>query len=521
MQDFVGRCPSCNKSVTSVASACSSCGASLRQRAADRSSTVPIGFTLGEPTTSVAAPRSVAPVESSAVSGAAAAPPSQVRLQVAGMVAEGPDGTYTAQQVQELLLVIESSQQHGKEIEQAVVQLAELLRNKTAECEGLRSLASDTYGPLRHAVRQEYDLRLKAESRHALETRKVTMANEELRGENFELRTELAHVRRQLEELRQVPKQLDFNKDSQSVFARMMRDGLPEPSPAESTPALHRLMAAEATTPALRDFLGFMARMGVPHARAFHERQWFSVLKVLVLRLCSGESVVSATPTGPSTSIKYPELEVVMAGVVRDVRSSSAAAIEMEASRPIPTASRTPKEMVSDLYLANNPQKQRECDQLLLRFAGREEELYLQLKRAYGAPVFDDFDADNENVAVSSDGSGEGPRSMRSLSMSALAASRLKAMGSPRSSVMMGSAAAGGQPKLSPTELKEMHARCVIMYKKYNPAKANSRDFSEMLKKYTPDVLLRALVEKYGPEPSAEERREIIRQLMMDASPTL
>ena len=457
----------------------------------------------------IPAPLSAGSLGQPQVLGGLSGPPntkSGTLLDVKNLVPEGPNGLFTTQQVQELLRVVESSQQYGREIEQSVVQLADLLKTRTLECDGLRTLATDTYEPLRRAVRQEYDMRLKAESRHALEHRKVTMANETLRNENYELRTEVAALRRRVEELEQVPKGVEFNRESQSVFARMMRDGAPEQLAADSPLALFKVMQSEATTPQQRDFLQYIATMGVPHARAFQERRWFDLLKIAVRRLCTTEKLPNNSSDSDllqSPNLRYPEIEATLASVVRDARTNNASAIALEAQQPITLVSRSIKEKISDLYLANNPRKVGELEKLFQRYAGREEELYQTLRREYASPNFEEIDE-------SDPGLGMNRRAGSIISMSSLQAA--------------GGGSGGGlgtpvtRAKLSPTELKEMHARCVIMYKKYNPAKANSRDFNEMLKKYQPDVLLNALVEKYGPEPTAQERKEIIKRLVEEES---
>lgn len=59
----------------------------------------------------------------------------------------------------------------------------------------------------------------------------------------------------------------------------------------------------------------------------------------------------------------------------------------------------------------------------------------------------------------------------------------------------------------------ELHLRVVLMYKKYNPERLESKEFGELVRKYPPETLLKALIERYGPEPTLQERKRIVKSI--------
>jgi hypothetical protein len=199
-----------------------------------------------------------------------------------------------------------------------------------------------------------------------------------------------------------------------------------------------------------------------------------------------------------------PDIGVVTGELLRHLRSGSDFAAE--AMVPIPAAEVSTTEKIVSLFLANNPLMFKELQQLLKRFDGREEELYALLSREYS-------DAGNERHYAQQDklfSPGEEPLWSAPAGAASFRQSQLS---------KLGAAQIAPQDKTVTIDQREMHARCVVMYKKYNPAKANSKEFTEMLRKYTPEVVLEALIERYGPEPSVEEQRSLIRNLFTAPAP--
>jgi hypothetical protein len=424
------------------------------------------------------------------------------------------DGSYSETQVQQLLQVIESTQRYGKEIEQSVEELAELLRRKTIECDGLRQIAQENYDPLRHAVRNEYNSRVKQESRHAQEQRALQRQIETLKLDRTKLQQELDSLRKLVQELQSVPPAVQFDPQSDTLLNRMFRDGSTgtlgdpyaatmrggsRPLPSTLTGALDGSASAQIaetmymsgekamTSPEQRDFVNYIMSLGPDNAKALHNSGALDLVKVVCRRLCQ------ALPDG-----SYPDLGSTAGDVLRDLRNG--ANLGYEASQPLRALQPSWRQRCTQLFLANRPGQGRDLAALLDEHSGREEELYRRLKS--------EFEADHPPNFEDVEGSPTG--TMQPLSQ------RLNSYQNAMDA-KAGAQSIQATQKNTSVEDRELHARCLIMYRKYNPSKATSKEVQDMFRKYPPDVLLAALIEKYGPEPTASERKYLVRSLMEEA----
>lgn len=414
------------------------------------------------------------------------------------LIGAGDDGKYTDSQVKQLLDVIDASQRYGREIEQSVEELAELLRKKTVECDGLRALAQENHDPLRRAVRQEYDARIKQESRHTQEQRKLMQQIETLKNERTQMQQELESLRQLLKELQSVPPAIDYNRNSNSLLNHMLRSDVDPNNLDGARSSLQDAIRGVSTAswmmptdpamllPAQRDFINYLTSLPPAHARTLQASGVFQFMRLLCRRLCA-----------PLPDGTFPELGIVVGELLREIRSGGDIAAQADA--PIPTLQPSWRQKVTQLYLANYPMNGQQLALLLDEYQGREEELFKQIKKdveAQNAPAFDEVD-DTSSQSIQ----------QRLGYRSALEAK-------------VGASTIQPNARTNSVEERELHARCIIMYKKYNPSKAMSREVQEMLRKYPPEVLLAALVEKYGPEPTAVERKHLVRSLMEDAERT-
>lgn len=425
------------------------------------------------------------------------------------LIGAADDGSFSEAQVQQLLQVIEATQRYGKEIEQSVEELAELLRRKTIECDGLRQIAQENYDPLRHAVRSEYNSRVKQESRHMQEQRALQHQIETLKLDRTKLQQELDALRKLVQELQSVPPPVPFNPQSDTLLHRMLRDGsshthtgsrgLGEPSTLSSAMdgsasahiAESMLLTGDKsmTCPEQRDFVNYVMSLGPDNARALHSSGALDFVKVVCRRLCR-----------PLPDGTFPDLATTAGDLLRDVRNG--ANIGFEASQQIPTLQPSWRQRCTQLFLANRPGHGSDLAALLDEYNGREEQLYHRLKSdfasALGPPHFEEMDGS--------------PPSGTMMPLSQRLNSYQNAM-----DAKAGAQSIQAKQKNTSVEDRELHARCLIMYRKYNPSKATSKEVQDMFRKYPPEVLLAALIEKYGPEPTASERKHLVRSLMEEA----
>jgi hypothetical protein len=424
------------------------------------------------------------------------------------LIGSTEDGMYSESQVQQLLQVIEATQRYGKEIEQSVEELAELLRRKTIECDGLRQIAQENYDPLRQAVRNEYNSRVKQESRHAQDQRVLQHQIETLKSERNKMQQELDALRKLVQELQSVPPPVPFNPQSDTLLHRMLRGGesrsdvgsrsinsngprstlmtAMDGSAASLLPQTLNMTADTAMiVPEQRDFVNYILSLGSDNAAALHNSGALDFIKVMCRRLCQ------TLPDG-----SFPDLSTTTGDMLRDLRNG--VNLATEASQPIRALTPSWRQRCTQLFLANRPAQGRELAALLDEYRGREEELYQRLTLDFSAdaPMFDEVD--NPSGALQ-------PVASRYNGYQDAAAAK------------SGAQSIQATQKNTAVEDRELHARCLIMYRKYNPSKATSREVQEMFRKYPPEVLLAALIEKYGPEPTATERKHLVRSLMEEA----
>jgi hypothetical protein len=364
----------------------------------------------------------------------------------------------SGEQSQYLASVVEQSRRYGQDIERSVEELAALLEKKTLECESLRVIASENYNGLRSAVRSEYEARLKAETRQQQELRSLQSRVDALQAERNQLVAELENLREVLQKYESAPPAAPYSSNDGSLFNRVLT-GETNPKASTSWSVQPREYVPEGSQ---RELIQFVNNLEREHASALHAAGVFDFLKVVMQRLC--------TPLPNGT---FSDLSTVVGRVLRERREVGHAGLEKEASFPVPTLEADPHQVAVALFLQDHPGKHALLQQQLDLYKGREHELYEKIHR------------EHQLRQEALDEVSRGTESSRVL----------------------------GKPQLDDPSSRtlEINARIVLMYRKYNPSKLVGKELNDLLAKYPPEVLLSALVEKYGPEPSAAERRELIR----------
>ena len=375
-----------------------------------------------------------------------------------------------------LASVVEQSKKYGQDIERSVEELAHLLHKKTVECEGLRAIASENYNGLRESVRNEYEARLRSETRQHQELRSMQNKLDTLQAERNQLLAEVASLREVVQKMEDMPPAAPYSPNDNSLFNRIMR-GTSDRSGDDGNPkgllsSVHSWnLATKGNIPegSQRDLINYVNNMDREHAKALHAAGVFDFLKVAMHRLC--------TPLPNGT---YSDLPSVIGKLLKERRESyGPESLANEAAKPIPTIHRDAHQEAVDIFLKDNPGQHLQLQQQLDLYKGREHELYAKIRRDHNLKVgFEEAVAPKAELSAAKQIEGKIPLD-----------------------------ASGGEQSL------EINARIVLMYRMYNPSKLNGKELNEMLEKYPPEVLLSALIDKYGPEPTAAERRELIRQM--------
>ena len=396
----------------------------------------------------------------------------------------------SAEESEFLREVVYQSQRHGRDIEQAIEYLSDQLRKKTVECEGLRTLAQENYDPVRRAVRREYEARVQSETRQQAQQRELTGRIEELQAERQTLQQEVASLKTLVGELERQAPPSNYSEFDGSLFNRVgyandddqqqqhqnrtTTGGKENNDPSNSwslTAGGSVLNAPKNQTQ--RDVLAGLSGIDADVAKALESAQVFDFVKALMVRMCT------RLPNG-----SFPDLTSVVTSLLRE-RRHDPNSLARAANQPIPVAEVSDRQRVTQLYLANNPGQLQQLEMLLSQYQGKEGELYETLR--------DRFYSDDGKRAVAQNITGSTP-------------------------VISSTSDAARPQAISTDPATELHARIMLMYKKYNPAKLASKDLNTLLSKYPPEILLSALIEKFGPEPNQAEKRELLRSLVEPAN---
>jgi len=387
------------------------------------------------------------------------------------------------EQVDYLQNVLQNSRQYGRDVEAAIEHLANLLHKKTVECENLRALANENYAPLRNAVRSQFETTVKQEARQQAELRHLQGQIDTLLGERSTLQQEIGSLKSLVKELEGAPPHASYNPaDKGLLFNRVTagdlsdpdhdggrRGSVAAPDAAAATIASWNLGgsggaasggAALPGNAGQRELMTLLSSIDETTSVKLDKAGMFDALKVICGRMCTQ---AKGMPNG-----QYPNLTSVVSQVLRERRDAAGGgshALAIEASGPVPQVTTSDRERVSRLFLTNKPDQLDELNMMLANYQGREGELYAKLKAQ--------FERGDKDV-----GSLVDPRPLE----------------------------AGDRTDTA----TELHARIMIMYRKYQPNKIGSRELHDVLAKYPPELILNSLVEKYGPEPTGEERRMLI-----------
>mgnify|MGYP001577601409 FL=1 len=399
-----------------------------------------------------------------------------------------------AEQVEYLKQVIQQAKVYGRDIEGAVEHLADLLTKKTLECEGLRALASENYSSVRQAVQTEYQLRVRAEVRQEQEIRTMQSKCETMSIEKQRLENEVAALRALVKELEATPPHAPYNPKDSSLFNRVLA-GTKDGSALASTTSSWNMPTGDGAPPEgnRMDLINYLWNIEPSAADQLDSAGVFDFLRLVACRCCQ--------PL-PGSNGLYPELNNVVTQVLRERREAGTGlptgAQRVELEDGIPVVNTTEKRKCIQLWRANKPNAAdtRTLEILLSQYSGREAELYAVLQKEFAA---DDAKRDAALSMLAQKGLTSRARADAGQSPSAISsASNALAAGGP-----------GGADNTA-----ELHGRIILMYRKYNPAKISGKELSELLIKYPPEVLLSSLIDKYGPEPTAKERRELIKQIV-------
>lgn len=428
---------------------------------------------------------------------------------------------FTVDDINELLKVIEVSNQYGKEIERSVEELATLLQKKTIECEGLRKLAAENHSALADAVKNEYNSRVRVETKQANEVRDLQNKIASMRVEKDELQREVETLRLMVEQLKSTPAPLTSKENHENTLFNRLAKGVDKKvSIEERMMTTWNMPRPSQLTAAQRELVNFVGNISADVARSLQSAGSFDFLLVLCQRLC--------TPTNAKGDV-YPEIGTTLGELLRefrmDVVSGQAGALQtvpegraltndsyagsssggrlsiaqQASTGTIPLVKKSARMRVIDLFLANNPQdysqpnKVTELNKLLEENEGREEELYdtlldLYRKRDPSASFLNRLPPNNYVY--------QPPQTPQNAAVAAPTFLPLSA---------------GGRDDIRGAPAEELHLRVTLMYKKYNPSKLHTAEFKELVTKYPPETLLRALIQRYGPEPTATERRDLVK----------
>jgi hypothetical protein len=383
----------------------------------------------------------------------------------------GANATAATAEARFLRQVVQQAHTYGRDIEASIEHLSDLLRKKTVECEGLRSLAQENYDPLRRAVRREYEARMQMEARQAQEIRHYHRRVEELQSEKLALFQEVKSLRALVQELERTPPPSAYNENDNSLFNRVAYGSEGGGSPAgiaASWKAGQEGVSAPTAT-SQRDLITVLCSLQPEVADALASVGMFDFVKAALVRLCT------RLQTGA-----YLDLSACVTQLLREHRADPTVLTRI-AGAHVPLASTSDRQRVTQLFLANNPGQIQQLEALLAQYNGREAELFEALREHGGS-----------HPALAKGG----------------AAAPGAPLMAPGTHIVLNATAPGADPSV------ELHARIVLMYRKYNPAKLAGRDLNALLGKYPPEVLLTALIEKYGPEPTQAEKRELLRGMV-------
>jgi hypothetical protein len=499
-------CSSCGQGSAAFMRTCSSCGSSLQ--VADRTGPprqqAP-GFSLRAGNISQSVLDSL---EYDAHQQSPSQPQSSFRLPLQGrsedrLVAPAlfpSDGRFTEENVAELRRMISEATVYSQQVASSVIALEQQISQKQTEIERIKKTRASGGGGGSSATfaraKQEREADAVVTTPQMVEYLALRQQLESIRNEQAQMQVDVAALRALVAELHPattaatasaVPHP-DGGDDGTAgggsgTATRRLRVNPATHEILTSPTASWNIGRAAVTNSEQRDLIACLQYLPAADAKPLQQGT-LHFLRVLARRL------VLPLPNGTR-----PDIGICTGEVLRLLRSGHDLAAE--AMLPIPTAEMTITEKIVSLFLANNTFSYGELQQLLAKYENREEELYKILQKEY------------------SDSTGKYVEEQRHFA----AGEEPLWAPAPAPSFRQSQLAKMGTSQITPInktvsiDQREMHARCVIMYKKYNPAKANSRDFSEMLKKYTPEVILDALVEKYGPEPSVAERRQLIKDM--------
>lgn len=423
---------------------------------------------------------------------------------------------FTVEDINELLKVIEVSNQYGKEIERSVEELATLLQKKTIECEGLRKLAAENHSSLAEAVKNEYNSRVRVETKQSNEIHDLQNKIASMRSEKDDLQREVETLRMMVAQLKATPASLtDREVHANSLFNRLAKGIDKKPTAEDHMLSTWNLPRPSQLTPTQRDLVNFVGNISSDVARSLQAAGSFDFLTVLCQRLC--------TPVNDKGDV-YPEMGATIGELLRELRldvANGAVAIsgnpadnflsavngqrlsiaQQAASATIPLVKKSARMRVIDLFLANNPQdytqpnKVTELNKLLEDNEGKEEELYERLLAEYRKK---DPSGSFLNRLPPNNYVYQPPQTPQNATV-------------PVPSASFKPAAFNGSDDIGTAAESELHVRVALMYKKYNPNKLQTKEYKELVAKYPPETLLRALIQRYGPEPTPAERRQLVR----------
>ena len=502
-------CGVCGTPSASFMKTCSSCGAALQamprqalpasqgQAARSLNTSTPLMAVnvsnIGFASPQHQRPPSAAPPQKMEAASSVA----DIAMRVEGLPARlrPVDGRFTEEQFLELRSLVAEAGKYSEEISTSVISLQDQISRKRRDVDRLQLLlASPSMEGDEQLQRRQQAAMPKPsdliDPPQVVEYKHLVSQLEALRNERTQMQTDLVALRTLVAELSRVPQAVETSYAAGGAGGRRRQLIDPQMEGLVTSPtASWNIGKTSVTNSEQRDLINCLQYLTTDDAKPLQQGT-LHFLRVLARRL------VLPLPNGTR-----PEIGITVGEVLRELRRGQDLADE--ALLPMPTAETTLTERIVSLFLANNPFSYGELQKLLAKFEGREDELYKLLQKEYGDMTQKLEEEQQQRYQNPEDDplwSPAQPSSFRQSQLAKLGTSQINPIN-----------------KSVSIDQREMHARCVIMYKKYNPAKANSRDFNELLKKYTPEVVLAALVEKYGPEPTLNERRQLVKE-MFDAN---
>lgn len=451
------------------------------------------------------------------------------------------------------------SKTFAKEIEHTVEYLTDLLRRKTIECESLRTLATENYMPVRNAILEQHKTQKKNEKNAQGELKFFQGRIETLYAERTSLMVENKHLKEavaRLEKEMHAAKLVSSRADERSFFNKIMYGDDMEKPPHQifrvgiASGAVPLMAKLTAMTPRQTGMLRQVGAIAVTNwmlepevaVRLHHFGFWSYMQHLMSVLLLQQQANASTLGSSLSEAFKvYSNWLTDPPAPVSNVKNQHYAEKLCQLYENFMQEQGTERDLLLQIHQGNEFNFWESFVQPLFEYFEERERLAgsgnvnkmpsqaakFRDMEAHGGklPDVDPSPADVENAPPppapplmgGTDGSPAGsssPSASRNRKRSSAAAGAAPASGSPTSFAGLGaSLSASFPPSAAEQEHNDLLTRIVLMCAKHNPQKLASNDLEKTLQKYPPQVVLQAMVSKYGSEPIGVEREKLLEEI--------